>query len=143
MNIKHDPIFKTDVIEDMYSKKDGVDIKYVCTTALKADNAPMGIFYRDTPHPEFGNRYFGVLNQGGRNFITNADAVEDYNFAMVESKDGLVYSSYRHDCRIVETASGKQNMIDGGRAYVRAMGPTRQFVVRNGKFEEVTGEVDE
>jgi hypothetical protein len=28
-------------------------------------------------------------------------------------------------------------MIDGGRAYVRAMGPTRLFKVRNGDFEEV------
>jgi len=143
MNIAHNPIFNTEEIEKIYSKQDGVPINYVCTTALKADNAPMDVFYRDTPHPEFGNRYFGIVNQAGKNYITNADSVEDYNFSMVESKDGLVYSSYRHDCRIVETANGHKNMIDGGRAYVRAMGPTRQFVVRNGQFVEIIGKSGE
>lgn len=140
MIINHDPIFDTVTIEEMYSKKDGVPVTYVCTTELDVSNVPMDIFYRETPHPDFGNRYFGILNQNGKNLITNADAVENYNFAMVEGKTGLTYSSYRHDCRVVETNEGHKNMIDGGRAYVRGNGPFRSFVVRDGQFEEVVRE---
>ena len=38
-----------------------VPISYVCTSAVTehAANA-YDIFYRETPHPEFGNFYFGV-----------------------------------------------------------------------------------
>jgi hypothetical protein len=137
MKIKHTPVFDTAHAEEVYSREDGVPVKYVCTTEIDGANLPIDIFYRDTPHPKFGNYYFGLLIQQGKQFIIGADKVEDYDFAMVESKDGLVYSSYRHDCQIVETADGKQAMIDGGRAYVRAMGPIRLFKVRNGDFEEV------
>jgi hypothetical protein len=138
MIISHDPLFNVDKLEDLYSKQDDVPVRYVCTSELKLSNAPMDIFFRETPHPKFGNHYFGIFNREGENYITNADAVEDYDFAMVEGKAGLVYSSYRHNCRIVETIDGRQNMIDGGRAYVRSMGPTRLFVVRNGSFQEVS-----
>lgn len=136
MKIKHDPFFKTEEIERIYSEKDGVPVKYVCTTALKADNAPLDIFYRETPHPEFGNRYFGIINQGGKNYITNADTVEDYSFAMVDVDGEYHYSRYRHDCKIFKNADGKTVMIDGGRAYTRATGPTRRYKVVDGEFVE-------
>ena len=56
INIKHYPITKTNQVAELYSEKDGVDVKYVCTTELSDTIAD--IFYRDTPHPEFGNKYF-------------------------------------------------------------------------------------
>ena len=56
MNIQHNPLFNTERVEELYTKKDGVEVKYVCTTDLKASDRPMDIFYRATPHPEFGNR---------------------------------------------------------------------------------------
>lgn len=91
MNIKHYPIFDRDVIIDHYSKKDGVPIKYVCTSALGSEEFAMDIFYRETPHPEFGNRYFGLYSKpdfsgdlSGKLMITNADAIEGQTFAMVE-----------------------------------------------------------
>tara|TARA_R110000782_G_scaffold247109_1_gene333811 strand:+ start:31 stop:135 length:105 start_codon:yes stop_codon:yes gene_type:complete len=31
MNIQHDPIFDTAKVEKIYSEKDGVPVKYVCT----------------------------------------------------------------------------------------------------------------
>jgi hypothetical protein len=56
--IKHEPQFDTDKICKIYSEKDGVPIKYVCTSALGDEAQAMDIFYRDTPHPKFGNKYF-------------------------------------------------------------------------------------
>ena len=61
MDIKHPKIFDTDALEEHYSEKDGVPVHYVCTTDLKASDKPADIFYRDTPHPEFGNKYFGMF----------------------------------------------------------------------------------
>jgi len=117
--IKHNPIFRTDDVIRHYSDKDGVPITYVCTTELDPGSCVKAdVFYRQTPHPEFGNRYFGLLHDAdGRILITNADSVEELTFACVEdSEGGLHYSRDRHDCVIL--VSG--NMIDGGRLYTRA-----------------------
>jgi hypothetical protein len=141
MNIKHNPIFNTDEIAKHYSKQDGVEIKYVCTSALGSEASAMDIFYRETPHPEFGNRYFGIFPKGdysGNNaamtMITNADAIEGQTIAMIEDINGnLVYSQHRHDFRMMNNG----NMIDGGRAYVRANGMIRSFEVKDGEFVEI------
>ena len=58
--VKHAPVFDTKKAISYYENKDGVPIKYVCTTDLLASDLPVDIFYRKTPHPEFGNRYFGL-----------------------------------------------------------------------------------
>jgi len=117
--IRHNSIFDTDKIIDHYLKKDGVPVIYVCTTELdEVQNIPVDVFYRETPHPEFGNRYFGLYPglMAGAVMITNADSVENLTLACVrDSEDNLHYSRYRHDC--VTTDGG--SMIDGGRAYVR------------------------
>ena len=60
MNIQHQSLFDTAQLEEHYSNKDGVPVKYVCTSDLRTSDIPMDIFYRETPHPEFGNYYFGV-----------------------------------------------------------------------------------
>ena len=36
MNIQHYPLFNIQKAEAHYTKKDGVDVKYVCTTDLTA-----------------------------------------------------------------------------------------------------------
>ena len=59
--IDHEPLFETERVCQLYQKKDGVPIKYVCTSASGGEARAMDIFYRDTPHPEFGNRYFGLF----------------------------------------------------------------------------------
>ena len=87
--IKHEPQFDTDKICEHYSKKDGVPITYVCTSALGDEAQAMDIFYRETPHPEFGNRYFGCYEiydsfAGGSIFICNADKIEELEFGLVE-----------------------------------------------------------
>lgn len=119
MMIKHNPLFDTDKIIDHYSKQDGVPIIYVCTTELDPGNlVSVDVFYRESPHPKFGNRYFGLYQATltGQIMITNADRVEGLSFDCVEDSDGnLHYSRDRHDC--VTTDAG--NMIDGGRAYLR------------------------
>jgi hypothetical protein len=133
MNIQHNPIYNRDLIIKHYSERDGVPIKYVCTSALDNEEFAMDIFYRDTPHPEFGNRYFGLyMNRFTEQvMITNADAIEGQTFAMVEDMNGdLVYSQHRHDCR----TTGNGRMIDGGRAYVRASGTVQSFEVKDGEF---------
>ena len=137
--INHKPIFDTDHIEKVYSEKEGVPVSYVCTTDLDVSDRPLDIFYRSTPHPKFLNRYFGMVNKifgmnGKSNYeggviITNADAVESYDFGMIEDKDGSWwYSQSHHDyCEI----NGK--VIDGGRVYVRGNGIEIYRIV-DGKF---------
>lgn len=131
MNIKHEPIFKTDVMAEHYSKKDGVAVKYVCTSALGGEARAMDIFYRDTPHPQFGNRYFGVfVDINDRIMITNADRIDGAEFAMIQDGEGnLHYSAHRHDYK---TVNGK--MVDGGRAYIRSSGDVVLYKICDGEI---------
>ena len=135
--IKHEPQFDIEKVCKHYSEKDGVPIKYVCTsTTIKEGSQATDIFYRDTPHPEFGNRYFGLYqNHSGNIMITNADRIESLEFGLVEDDDGnLQYSAHRHDYKLFENG----NMIDGGRAYIRcAANEVKHYVVRNGEMVEV------
>jgi hypothetical protein len=125
--IKHFPITNTDKVCELYSEKDGVPVKYVCTTEF--NNAIADVFYRDTPHPEFGNKYFAILFRDDKMYIANADQVEDFRFGMVENDEGrLEYSVHRHDYK--SFANG--NIIDGGRDYIRSSGKVKVFVVRDG-----------
>lgn len=129
--IKHEPIFKTDAMAEHYSKKDGVAVKYVCTSALGDEAQAMDIFYRDTPHPEFGNRYFGMfIDLQDRVMITDADRIDGAEFAMIKDNSGnLHYSAHRHDYKEVD---GK--MVDGGRAYIRSSGDVVLYKVRDGEL---------
>lgn len=137
MVIKHEPIFDTRKIEEHYTEKDGVPVKYVCTSALGMQDFAVDVFYRATPHPEFGNHYFGLYRNmfaaGAGILITNADIIENLDFYMVEDSAGdLVYSAHRHDYRVVDNG----NMIDGGRAYFRTNTNTRYFKVDGGELRE-------
>jgi len=131
MNIKHAPQFDTALVEAHYSERDGVPISYVCSTDLNNSDVPFDIFFRETPHPEFGNRYFGLRRTevGAQALIVGADQVEDYDIGMIESSDGeWWYSQSHHDCIMID---GK--MIDGGRQYTRGNG-FELFHIRNGKI---------
>ena len=145
MNIHHRPIFDTERACELYSEKDGVPVTYVCTTALGDGTQSMDVFYRDTPHPEFGNRYFGLYwttTWGGAEqvMITNADRVEDLVFEMIEVDGQWHYSQHRHDFYSVGGTS-----IDGGRAYIRLVGdihvPRATLKIVNGQFEKVIEDV--
>ena len=128
MNIKHFPITNTDKIIEYYSEKDGVPINHVCTTEF-GSGIIADIFYRSTPHPKFGNKYFAILFRNNVPYIANADQVENSTFGMVENDDGdLEYSRSRHDYK--EFKNG--NSIDGGRDYIRSSGKVLVFVVRDG-----------
>lgn len=130
----HSPVFDTKAIEEIYTAKDGVPVKYVCSTAKGDESYAWDIFYRDTPHPRFGNKYFGLYTQKMIGpTITNADWVEDLTFDMIECDGVYYYSKHRHD--FVQTLIG---FIDGGRAYTRLGGnpvpKATQFKVINGEF---------
>ena len=139
MNIRHRPIFDTKTVCELYSAKDGVPVKYVCTSAPNkhADYAA-DIFYRETPHPDFGNRYFALYRNPSFSsdveiMITNADMIEDFEFGMVVGDDGMTYySQHRHDFCSFENG----NMIDGGRSYSRSSGVVTYYKVVNGEFVE-------
>lgn len=140
MNIEHNPFLNKEKVIQLYSEKDGVDISYVCTSSISEHgNEAYDIFYRETPHPEFGNRYFGLTQRSGGMYIANADNVENLVFNTVLNEDTRqwVYSQHRHDFR---SAGGV--MIDGGRSYQKLMGDNlktvkrKTFVVKDGKFEE-------
>ncbi len=131
--IKHDPLFDTDAVCEHYSKRDGVPIKYVCTTELMSNKYFAGlydIFYRDTPHPQFGNKYFALTHRDGNVYISNADSVEDYPFSMISDGSDYYYSRYRHDCVFTEN----DLFIDGGRSYARTNTETFQFIVSHGEL---------
>ena len=136
MMIKHEPLFNTQRSCELYSKKDGVPVAYVCTSALGNEAQAMDIFYRDTPHPEFGNRYFGLYwsTASGKVMIANADKIEDFEFALVEDENGdLQYSRHRWD--YLSFSNG--NMIDGGRAYTRSSGcKVYVYRVKDGEMVE-------
>jgi len=137
MEINHAPVFDIEKTIAIYEDKDGVPIKYVCTTDLLASDLPVDVFYRETPHPEFGNHYFGLYKNPHANdaqvMITNADAIETsdrYTFSMVQDKDGKYwYSRCHHECLFLDG-----NMIDGGRVYTRSTGKVTQFRVMNGEL---------
>lgn len=138
MNIKHHPLFDTARAEKLYSEKDNVTVKYVCTSAIGSEAQAMDIFYRETPHPEFGNRYFGLYrNQhfasDGTVMITNADKIEEAEFGMIEGTEGWEYSQHRHDYRSVGDCA-----IDGGRSYVKRVGdlsvPIKYMKLVDGEF---------
>lgn len=135
MDIRHPSIFDKDKVIEHYSKKDGVEVKYVCTTDLLNSDVPADIFYRETPHPEFGNRYFGLFYHPIKKhlMITNADMVEDFEFGMIkDTENNWYYSASHHDCLFIE---GK--MIDGGRQYIRSTGLGGVFKIKNGEFINV------
>lgn len=148
-NISHRPLFDTDKVAQHYSEKDGVAVKYVCTSALGGEAQAMDIYYRDTPHPEFGNRYFGLyfrstgpLDEQRQLCITNADKIEAAEFGMKEVDGQWHYSQHRHDFYTVGDVS-----LDGGRAYFRVVGnvntPTKFFAVKDGEFVEDDNESDQ
>ena len=135
MKIKHAPILNTDIVVEHYTKKDGVPVKYVCTSAVSQHaEFAADVFYRETPHPEFGNRYFAIyrnpFSDNAEIMITNADCIESYDFGMISDRDGAYwYSSHRHDCLFID---GK--MIDGGRSYIRSSGEVEVFKIKDGEF---------
>ena len=135
MKIKHYPKFNTDQVCEIYSDRDGVPVNYVCTTDLTASDVPVDIFYRFSPHPKFGNRYFGLYWDYYRDItmICNADMVEkdDFIFGMVENDNGeYEYSQSHHDYKTFENG----NMIDGGRVYIKSSYGAEIYKIKNGEF---------
>lgn len=144
--IRHRPLFDVENVIQHYTEKDGVPIKYVCTSAPNTHAAyAADIFYRETPHPEFGNRYFGLYTNGlhfdkPTVMITNADNIENLDFEMVVAGGEWHYSQHRHDFYSVGPVS-----IDGGRSYFRMVGDVHNvlrkcFKVKDGEFVEVKDE---
>ena len=133
MNVQHKPLFDTKRVEELYTEKDGVEVRYVCTTDLNASDVPVDVYYRETPHPQFGNGYFGLYWDNVRNnlMITNADIVESYEFGMIEQDGKYYYSQSHHDYKTLD--NGK--MIDGGRQYIKtSQGCDVVMRIINGKF---------
>jgi hypothetical protein len=133
MIIKHHSLFNAEQVCQTYSEKDNVEVKYVCTTDLIASDVPVDVFFRDTPHPQFGNRYFGLYYDTRRDatMICNADMVETFEFGVVENDNGeLEYSQSHHDYKMFENG----NMIDGGRVYIRGSRVTDVYKIKDGEF---------
>jgi hypothetical protein len=133
--IIHHNQLKIDEIIKNYSEKDGVPIKYVMSTAYNSSPYIVDIFYRDTPHPEFGNKYFGLyVHDFKGTMITDSTWIEGTVIDCVEDDDGnYQYSNQRHDYKKFENG----NMIDGGRAYTRSNGSITRFKVTEGELHEI------
>jgi hypothetical protein len=132
MNIQHEPLFDTAKVAAHYTEKDGVEVRYVCTTDLTASDCPVDVYYRETAHHEFGNHYFGLYYDNIRDhmMICNADVVESLEFGMIEADGKYYYSQSHHDYKVLD--NGK--MIDGGRAYIRSGHGAVAMHIKNGKF---------
>lgn len=137
--IVHENVFDIDKAIDHFRKKDGEDIKYVLTSEIHDRDVPeyWDIFYRDTPHPKFGNRYFGLrVSFRDTVLICNADPIEgQYVTTITDSEGREHYSRHRHD--FVDL--GGDGFIDGGRQYVRARtgAKIKTYVVKDGELQEV------
>ena len=131
MDIQHESLFDTAKVEELYGRKDGCEVRYVCTSDLNASDVPCDIFYRAEPHPDFGNRYFGLYWDSIRDcmMITNADVIESLEFGMIKVDGKYYYSQSHHDYKVVGN-----KMIDGGRAYIKSSGGTTVMRITNGKF---------
>jgi hypothetical protein len=132
--IAHKPLSDTKVVAEYYSERDGVPVVYVGTTALDSSTKPVDVFFRETPHPKFGNRYFGFFFDRFGAMICNADKVEELEFVCALKNGSWTYSRHRHD--FVEVDGGA---LDGGRAYTRIVGDvktTRNFIVKDGQWKE-------
>jgi hypothetical protein len=131
--IVHQPLFNTTTVEKHYSDTDGVPVKYVCTTQMLG-KYPVDIYYRSTPHPEFGNKYFGLNSLfSGQIMVSDADSVQDLKFdTVVDNQGHHHYSRHTHDSNPVG--------IDGGRSYTRTIGDVTvvTFTVVNGELMEAT-----
>jgi|TARA_R110000764_G_scaffold237435_1_gene333579 hypothetical protein len=140
MNIQHAPLFNTAEVEKIYSEKDGIPVKYVCTSATYGTaEFAADVFYRETPHPEFGNHYFGLYRNPYANnatvMIANADPIESFEFGMIEDDGKYYYSQHRHDYKEVG-----DKMIDGGRAYIRSGAHDVQVLkIKDGEFVDNVG----
>jgi hypothetical protein len=140
MNIQHAPLFDTAKVEKLYSEKDGIPVKYVCTSATYGTaEFAADVFYRETPHPEFGNHYFGLYRNPYANdatvMIANADPIESFEFGMIEDDGKYYYSQHRHDYKEVG-----DKMIDGGRAYIRSGAHDVQVLkIKDGEFVDNVG----
>lgn len=141
MKIDHRPFLDTKKIEEFYTHKDGEKVTYVCTSAINQHDAiSADIFFRETPHPEFGNRYFGLYREtmNGTLMITNADKIENLLFEMIDIDGTLYYSRDRHDFYTMPNGVA----IDGGRSYLRLIGDgvgnlnVRNFNIVDGQFVE-------
>lgn len=137
-NIVHNTLFDVKKVATFYAEKDNTEITYVCTSSVSEHGAQAAdIFYRNTPHPEFGNKYFGIYTSvDGETMITNADNIENLTFSMILKKGKYHYSQHRHDFRNIGDVS-----IDGGRSYFRRIGnlgdPRQDFKVENGAFVKI------
>lgn len=139
-NIQHRHLFNPSKVIEIYEKKDGVPIQYVCTSAINTGTNSCDIFYRESPHPKFGNRYFGLYRDPLTQaiMITNADNIENLSFEMIDVNGELYYSRDRWDYYDIPNSDVA---IDGGRAYLKLTGnfkdkTIRKFMVKDGKFVE-------
>jgi hypothetical protein len=131
MNIVHENLFDIEKVTAHYTEKDGEPVHYVCTTDLNASDVPVDVYYRATPHPQFGNRYFGLYHDHvrGHMMITNADIVESLEFGMIQHDGKYYYSQSHHDYKVIG-----DKMIDGGRAYVRSSHGAISMRIKDGRF---------
>jgi hypothetical protein len=141
--IKHFPIFDTEKVIKTFSERDGVQIVYVCTSDILRSDNPKDIFYRadGSPHPEFGNRYFGLsMDRAGSVWISDADKIEDLEFGLVENDAGeLEYSQSHHDYKQFKNG----NMIDGGREYIRTTDGCHIYRVVDGSMVTVVNAIED
>ena len=139
--IVHYPLLEVKSVEEFYSEKDDVPVKYVCTSAIAGEAFARDIYYRETPHPEHGNRYFSLYrSEIGNLMISNADKIEEAEFVVGQSAPcRWEYSAHRHDYHPIRGAA-----LDGGRAYFRMTysdsdnkPELKNLKVVNGEFVEV------
>lgn len=126
-NIVHHPVFVGCRLEHF----DDGPLEYVCTSDF------VDYYYRETPHPKFGNHYLGIsvddYGMRDRVVLSRGDHIEDKTFGMIRDDNGAFhYSSYVHD--YVELSNGK--FIDGGRDYIRTNTDVVIMQIKDGRFVE-------
>lgn len=132
MEIKHTTVTQIDKVIETYKNTEGVDINYVCTTDLITVDLPVDVFYRETPHPEHGNNYFGLIVEGDKIKILNADMITNLHFGMVQNDEGMLeYSRSANDAKAFQNG----NTISGGRVRIKSNAPCDIFKIVDGNLQ--------
>ncbi len=122
LTIVHSPVGDVKALEKFYSEKDGVPCTYVLTTCNPQDKSRRmydmyDIFYRETPHPVFGNKYFGISSSG---YICNGDFVAGMPVSLIEANKKYFYGQAARTLKAagVDTSNTIRTVVQDGGLYV-------------------------
>ena len=129
-------------IEKVESKYNAKFVGQFCLKAVGGGwaNSPVDVYYVQNPDTSLGHsHYFGLFSRDGTVYITRGDSGVEPEITAAIAHDGeIIYSRYRHDCRVSKDQSV---FIDGGPEYTPGgTGTYTTLKVIDGEFYQFENE---